>query len=144
MRERVTAQGLAGLVGVVFLLVGIAGFVPGIVESYDELGWWKAGSRAELLWVFQTSILHNLVHLAFGLLGLALASRAATARAFLLGGGLVYLALWVYGLAVDKGSGANFVPLDRADDWLHFLLGVLMVALAVMTIRFRPRQPAAR
>ena len=36
--------------------------------------------------------------------------------------------LWLYGLLIDKGSSANFVPLDSADDWLHFVLGLVMLA----------------
>jgi len=40
--------------------------------------------------------------------------------------------LWLYGLVVDKASDANFVPVNTADNWLHFVLGVGMIALGVM------------
>jgi len=40
--------------------------------------------------------------------------------------------LWLYGLVIDKQSGANFVPLNSADDWLHFGLGVGMIALGYL------------
>ena len=62
----------------------------------------------------------------------ALARTASGARAFLVGGGAVYLVLWLYGLVVDKASQANFVPLNTADDWLHFVLGLAMIALGVV------------
>ena len=75
---------------------------------------------------------HNVVHLLFGVAGLALARTASGARAFLVGGGAVYLVLWLYGLVVDKASQANFVPLNTADDWLHFVLGLAMIALGVV------------
>jgi hypothetical protein len=43
-------------------------------------------------------------------------SRAwSTARAFLVGGGVTYLVLWLYGLVIDQTSSANFVPVDTAD-----------------------------
>jgi hypothetical protein len=78
------------------------------------------------------SILHNIVHLLFGVAGLALARSWDGARAYLLGGGAIYLVLWVYGLVVDHDSSANFVPLNDADNWLHLLLGLGMVALGLL------------
>src|SRR5690606_24103664 len=78
-------------------------------------------------------VLHNLVHLAFGIVGL-LAARAGwrAARAFLIWGGVIYLALFVYGLVVDKQGDGNFVPVDNADDWLHLVLGAAMVVLGAL------------
>jgi hypothetical protein len=114
-------------VGAVFLLVGILGFIPGITTSYGDMKFAGHDSGAQLLGVFQVSVLHNIVHLLFGLAGLALARTLGGARGFLVGGGIVYLALWLYGLIVDRGSSANFVPTDTADNWLHLALGVGMV-----------------
>lgn len=122
----------ATVVGAVFLLVGILGFVPGITTDYDTMRFAGHESEAKLLGVFQVSILHNIVHLLFGVVGLAMARSWSGARAFLLGGGAVYLVLWLYGLLIDKTSGANFVPLNSADDWLHFVLGAGMVSLGVV------------
>ena len=48
---------------------------------------------------------------------------------FLIGGGAVYLVLWIYGLVIDMDSAANFVPLNTADNWLHFFLGVGMIGV---------------
>jgi hypothetical protein len=53
------------------------------------------------------------------------------ASGFLVGGGIVYAVLWLYGLIVDEASMANFVPLNNADDWLHLILAVGMIALGV-------------
>lgn len=123
-------QKAAAAVGAIFLLVGIVGFIPGVTSNYDDLKFAGHESGAELLGVFQVSILHNLVHLAFGVAGLALARSWATARNFLVGGGVVYLVLWVYGLLVHQEStNANFVPVNDADNWLHLALGALMLAL---------------
>ena len=122
----------AQVVGAVFLLVGVLGFVPGITTPYDELGFAGHRSEAALLGIFQVSVLHNVVHLLFGVAGIALARRPSSARAFLVGGGVIYLLLFLYGLVVDKDSQANFVPLNAADDWLHFVLGAGMIALGVV------------
>lgn len=125
-------QAASALVGAVFLVVGVLGFIPGITTPHDGLEAAGHESRAELLGIFQVSILHNVVHLLFGVAGIALARTASSARAFLIGGGATYLVLWLYGLLIDKSSQANFVPLNTADDWLHFVLGAAMVALGVL------------
>ena len=122
----------AMLVAATFLLVGVLGFIPGITTDYDTLQFAGHESEAKLLGIFQVSILHNVVHLLFGVVGLALARTWSGARGFLVGGGAVYLVLWIYGLLIDKQSSANFVPLNTADDWLHFVLGAGMVALGVL------------
>lgn len=123
---------IATVVGAVFVLVGIAGFVPGLTTGYDDLRFAGHESEAELLDLFQVSILHNIAHLALGLVGLAMARRTSSAVAYLVGGGLVYLALWVWGLSVDHGSDANLIPLNDADNWLHLALGLGMVVLGLV------------
>src|SRR5215203_290824 len=91
-------QSLAALVGAVFLAVGVLGFIPGITTHYGDLSFAGDGSTAKLLGVFQVSVLHNIVHVLFGLAGLALARTWDGARTFLIGGGVVYLVLWILGL----------------------------------------------
>ena len=125
-------QRAALVVGAVFLLVGIAGFIPGITTDFDDLQFAGHESEAELLGIFQVSVLHNIVHLLFGVAGLALARTWSGARTFLIGGGAIYLVLFVYGLLIDKDSDANFVPLNEADDWLHLGLGLGMLALGLL------------
>ena len=138
MRDRTAIQRAAGLVGLTFLLVGIAGFIPGLTTNlYDGLEFAGHDGNAELLGIFQVSVLHNLVHVLFGIAGLALAATPSGSRTFLVGGGAIYLVLWIYGLVIDHESGANFVPLNTADNWLHFALGVGMVGLGVALSRDR-------
>jgi hypothetical protein len=122
-------------VAIVFLLVGVLGFIPGITTDYGSMSFAGHDSDAKLLGVFQVSVLHNIVHLLFGIVGIAMARAASSARLFLIGGGVVYLVLWLYGLIVGADSAANFVPLNVADDWLHLLLGLGMIALGVLTTR---------
>lgn len=133
--DRALVQTVATVVAAMFLLVGILGFVPGITTQYGDMGLAGHGSMAELLGVFRVSVLHNLIHLAFGVVGLAMARSALAARAYLLVGGTGYLVVWVYGLVVDQGSSANFVPLNTPDNWLHFVLGVGMVSLGTVLNR---------
>ncbi len=132
---RTNVQKASMVVGAVFLLVGVLGFVPGITGNYGQLGFAGHHSEAMLLGLFQVSALHNIVHLLFGVAGLALARSATGARSFLLYGGVIYLVLFVYGLVVPQDSDGNFVPLNSFDNILHLLLGVGMIALAMVLTR---------
>ena len=125
------------VVAAVFLLVGILGFIPGATTDYDGMTFAGHESTAMLLGVFHVSILHNVVHLLFGVVGLVMARTVSGATGFLVGGGVVYLVLWVYGLVIDQDSAANFVPVNGADNWLHLVLGVGMVGLGVALRRVR-------
>jgi hypothetical protein len=130
--RRTAAQTTAVVVGVVFLVVGVAGFIPGLTTNFDTITFAGHHSNALLLGVFQVSVLHNIVHLLFGVTGIALARTHRGARSYLIGGGAIYLLLLVYGLIVDHGSEANFVPLNTADNWLHLGLGIGMIALGLI------------
>jgi Domain of unknown function (DUF4383) len=128
--ERTTLQTVALLVGIVFLLVGILGFIPGITT--DAPGKFTGeDSDAELLGLFRVSILHNIVHLLFGIAGIALARTWDGARTFLIGGGIIYLGLWLLGLI----GGLDWLPADDADHWLHAGLGVAMIGAGYLLSR---------
>lgn len=129
---RAPVQTVAMVVSAVFLLVGVLGFIPGVTADYDTMQFAGHESSAMLFGVFQVSILHNIVHLLFGIVGLAMARSAGGARLYLIGGGVIYLLLWIYGLIIDHGSAANFVPLNNADNWLHLGLGVGMIILGLV------------
>ena len=130
--DRTPVQNAARLVGIVFLLVGIAGFIPGITTNlYEGLEFAGDDGTAELLGIFQVSVLHNIVHGLFGLAGLALAATASGARTYLIGGGAIYRALFVLGIV----GGGDWIPVDDADNWLHLLLGAGMIGVGVLTTR---------
>ena len=142
MTDRSPLQSAALLVGLVFLLVGILGFIPGITTNYDDLKFAGHNSDAQLLGIFDTSILHNIVHLLFGIAGIALARTWEGARTYLLGGGLIYLVLFVYGLIFHGENGGNWIPVNWADNILHLALGAGMIGLGLLGSE-RSRQPAA-
>lgn len=137
--SRTTIQKVATAVAVIFLAIGVLGFIPGITTDYDTMMFAGHHSEAKLLGLFQVSVLHNIVHLLFGIAGLILARSFSGARAYLLGGGAIYLVLWIYGLVIDQTSSANFVPLNTADNWLHLLLGIGMIGLGIALSRTAPR-----
>ena len=141
MRNRPLVQLAATAVAATFLLVAVLGFVPGITTNYDELSFAGHESEAKLLGLFQVSVLHNVVHGLFGLIGLALAKSVAGARNFLVGGGAVYLLLTAYGSVIDLDSDVNFVPVNVADNVLHLVLGVAMIGLGVVLGKQADRTP---
>lgn len=128
-----SARIAALVVGAVFLLVGVLGFVPGVTTHVGDLRFAGHHSHSQLLGIFQVSILHNVVHLLFGVAGLAAGRSSASASlGYLIGGGVIYLVLWVYGLTIDHGSRANVVPFNAADNWLHLALGAAMIGLGFL------------
>lgn len=136
-RDRAPLAELGLIISIGFLAVGILGFIPGITTHYSDIQFAGHDSDAKLLGVFQVSVLHNLVHLLFGVVGLFLCRTGAGARAFLVGGGLIYLVLTLYGFLISEGSGWNFVPVDRAGNLLHLGLGLAMVTFGLLPERTR-------
>ena len=124
---------VARLIAIVFLSSASSASSP---ESSDAPGDFAGDGSEELFGIFQVSILHNIVHLLFGIVGLALARTRDGARTFLIGGGVVYLVLWIVGLL----GGADWVPVNSADNWLHFVLGVAMIAAGYVL----GREPSGR
>ena len=137
MRDRHPLQLGALASGALFLVVGILGFVPGVTTNYSELRFAGHESEAQLLGIFKVSVLHNIVHLLFGVLGILASRTVRDSRYFLIGGGIVYLLLTVYGVAIDHGSDANFVPINTADNWLHLVLAIGMIGAGVVLGRTR-------
>lgn len=143
--RRTTLQGTALVFGGLFLLLGILGFVPGVTSHYDEMTVAGHGSGALLLGLFNVSVLLNLLHLAFGVAGVLMARTVARARAYLLGGGLIYLVLWCYGFIIERNhdDSANVIPINAADNWLHLAMGAGMLVLGVPLARRAAGRPKA-
>jgi hypothetical protein len=143
VRRIAAAESLAGLAGLAFVAIGVAGFVPGAVQHYGDLHWWRTGSGAELFGLFRTSVMLNLLHAGFGVLGLVAARTEAGARAYLGAGGVLCFALGIHGLLIDRLGDANVVPLDRDGVWLHVGLGLALVYLGLATRLAAARAAAA-
>ena len=129
--KRSSAQTFALLVGIVFILVGILGFIPGVVTEQDSLVIGQDGD-SKLLGLFQINYVHNVVHLLFGV-GVLAARSVTASRNYLIYGGVAYLLVLVFGLVVDKNSDANFINLNSTDNALHFVLGAGMLGLGLIS-----------
>lgn len=129
--RRGATRSVALFFSVVLLAVGILGFVPGATAHFDQIQFLGDASGAMLFGVFQVSVLLNLIHLLLGVAGI-FASRAGLASVVhLILGGIVLLAICVYGVMILPNTSINFFAVNGADGWLHLVLGLGMLLTGV-------------
>jgi len=109
--------------GIVFIAVGIAGFVPQLLEGPEGS---DMGDHQMLLGLFAVNPLHNAVHILFGLWGLVASRSAAGAVMYARGVAIIYAVLAIAGLVPATADGFGLVPLWGKDVWLH--AGLALVA----------------
>jgi Domain of unknown function (DUF4383) len=122
--ERTPAQWFALLVGGVLVLAGVVGFVA---DASFATG---SGVQGGELLGLEVNGLHNLVHIASGVLLLALAPRASAARAGALAFGVVYAIVTLVGI-VDGQDVLGLIPVNAADNVLHLALTAVAFLAAV-------------
>jgi hypothetical protein len=119
----------AKIMGAVFLIVGILGFIPGITRMEHGHGGLavEGPGTGYLLGLFHVNMLHNIVHIVFGVLGLSAARSVRGAKGYAQFVAISYLALAVLGLIPTANTWNLFglVPLHGNDVWLHAAIGVV-------------------
>jgi hypothetical protein len=106
--------------GIVFLVVGIAGFFPGLVAPPEEGRQLAVNSGFGLLFdLFPVNVLHNLVHVVFGIWGLAAYRTFSASRAYARAVAVIYAVLTVMGLIPALATTFGFIPIYGHDVWLH-------------------------
>jgi hypothetical protein len=110
--------------GLVFVVVGLAGFVPALVTPHDTaLHQLTIDQGAgDLLGLFPINILHNLVHLVFGVWGLAVYRNTRAAIGYARVVAVVYAVFVIMGFIPNLSTVFGLVPLHGNDIWLHALL----------------------
>ena len=135
MTDRHTPAQIYSLaIGATLLLVGILGFVA---DSSFDTGSNVNGSD---FIIFEVNGWHNLVHIASGLVGLALWRKPASARAFALGFGAVYAIVTLWGF-IDGNDVLNLIPVDAADNVLHLLIAAAGIIAGLASTASRRRAP---
>jgi hypothetical protein len=118
------AKKLALVFGIVFVIVGILGFISNpIVGRADGA-------------MFQTDAIHDIVHLLIGIVLLVAAKSQSASTMWLKVIGVVYLVLFLDGLLQVKETGdklLGFVTANPADNWLHLVLGIVLLAAGFMS-----------
>ena len=118
---------VANLFGIVFLLVGVLGFVPGITNDQMLLG------------IFHVNAAHNVVHLLSGAVALwAGMTSTAYARTYFRVFGIIYALVALLGFFVGNGLLLGLISNNMADTWLH-----VVIAVAALVLGFAVKDSAA-
>ncbi|MGB8191610.1 MAG: DUF4383 domain-containing protein [Chitinophagaceae bacterium] len=127
-----TSKTAALLIGVIFIAVGLLGYInnPIIGDSPDA--------------IFHADSTHNMVHIVSGALFVLVALAApAAAKGFMILFGIVYLLIGIVGLSAIGSDGMakilGFLHVNGNDNYLHIGLGVVIVLLGLTTRRIGVR-----
>jgi hypothetical protein len=131
---RTTTQKVAMVFGVVFLLVGVLGLLLPDGTSMEA----DMETAPRLLGLFPVNLLHNIVHLAFGVWGLLASRTWSAAKSYCRITAIIYVVLTL--LAFVDPEMFHLVPIGGNDIWLH---AVLAVALGYFGFVFRDRDVPA-
>lgn len=138
MEAATPARTYATVIGGVLVVAGIIGF-------FYSSSFGSPGDVDDVFGILSVNGWHNVVHIALGGLGLALAGSAAREYALYAGGLYIVLAIW--GFIIGSGDSIlGFVPVNTEDNFLHLILGLLGLGAAMATpqsARAAPPPPAA-
>jgi hypothetical protein len=135
-----TSSRFALLAGIVYILVGVLGFVPGIVQPppAEAPALAVPSGYGYLLGLFPINILHNVVHLLIGVWGYVASRTAAGARTFAQSLTVFYGLLAVMGLVPGFDTSLGLIPIFGHDVWLH-----AATAIVAAYFGFATRTPSA-
>ena len=134
MAARSPAQLYALIFGAVLVAAGILGF---FYESSFSSG--DDAPREAVLGILDVNGWHNLVHIASGVVGLAVAGSYANARTYALVFGAVYVVVAILGFIYGNGDEIfDIIPVNTEDNVLHALIGVAGLGAGMAT----PAEPA--
>lgn len=114
-------RNFAMIIGVIYVIVGIAGFIPALLQPMEAdappLAVNTLGGR--LLGLFPVNILHTIVHLLIGIWGVLAARSLGGATAFARSLAVLYGLLTIMGLIPGLNNVFGLIPLHSHDVWLH-------------------------
>ena len=113
------------VLGIIFLLVGIAGFVPGLLQTPEPAADVEVTqSFGRLMGLFPVNALHNLVHIIFGIWGIAAYRSYTGARGYSKAVAIIYAVLAVMGIIPGLNTTFGLIPLYGHDIWLHAVIAI--------------------
>jgi hypothetical protein len=111
--------------GLLLLVLGLLGFVPGITTHYDEMGFFRSG--AQLFGVFTVSIVTSSLLFLYGVTTLVFAGSVRQAHKNVILHALVLIGMGIAGAGIVADSPAPVLPTDAASNWLYLGLGVFLL-----------------
>jgi hypothetical protein len=118
-------------------VAGVIGVVTGLLGFVDNAFVGDPANDA----IFATDAVHNMIHIATGVLALyiGLAMSGASQARGIIGFGILYLVLAVMLIASPSMFGVMDVDVNTADDLLHVGLGLVTSAVGFAAYRARTR-----
>lgn len=124
-------QYFALITGILFFTVGVMGFIPGLVQepmaTSDMPGLSFTTGAGYLLGIFPINVLHNIVHLLVGILGIVASVSLGSTRLYSGALAIFYGLLAIMGLFPPTQSTLGFIPIFGNDVWLHALTAAIAV-----------------
>ncbi|UEM23877.1 DUF4383 domain-containing protein [Skermanella mucosa] len=113
------------VLGIVFLLVGVAGFIPGLMHMPEQAADVEVTENfGRLFGLFPVNILHNIVHIIFGIWGIAAYRNYGGARVYSRAVAVIYAVLAVMGFIPGLNTTFGLIPLYGNDIWLHAVIAI--------------------
>src|SRR5215510_10957759 len=129
MQSKSPAQVYALVFGFTLVAAGIIGFF--YTASFDT---GNGIERDAVLGILDVNGWHNIVHIATGAIGLAVAASYGGSRGYALGLGAVYILVAAAGFIAGNGNELlNLIPINTEDNVLHLLIGIAGIFAGLAT-----------
>jgi hypothetical protein len=113
------------VLGIAFLLVGVMAFIPGLVTENGHDLHVKGPGTGYLLGLFHVNILHNAIHLLFGVWGIVAWRSFDASRMYARVVAIAYGVFAVLGiLPAPMNTVFGLVPIHGHDVWLHAVIAI--------------------
>jgi len=122
----IQTRNFALIYGILFLAAGTAGFVPGTVHPMPPGSPPMAVDQGYgmILGILPVNVLHNAVHLLFGVMGLLAFAGWMAPRLYAQVVAVAYGALVLLGLFPTTFTTFGLIPIFGNDVWLHLILAI--------------------
>lgn len=126
------------IIGLVFLAIGILGFVPTLRTMEPDMPPLELSQHYGLLFgLFPVNWLHNVVHILFGIWGVLAWRSFGAARAYAASLAVIYAVLTAFGFFPGLATLGGLAPLYGNDIWLHAAIAIVAAIFASMRTTVR-------
>lgn len=113
-------------VGVLVLALGVLGLVPGVTTNYSGMGFFR--SEAHLFGLFTSSVVTASLQILFGLTILAFSGSPRQGHKTVAWVAIAYVVAALAGVGMVENSPSPVLPVNAASNWLHLVLGLVILA----------------
>jgi hypothetical protein len=134
------------IIGLVFVVIGIAGFIPGFTHAphTTDPNLVVDASYGRIFGLFSVNVLHNLVHLCLGVWALSVFKNVARSIYFCRFNAIFYAVLAIMGIIPGLNTTFGLIPIFGHDVWLHAGLAALTAYFGFVPVRDASDQTARK